>query len=326
MVFKRLVVTTAVTQMALLSLAPPSNAGEPPLRLSASLHQPRVLDRCPIIVKLEVTNTSSTAIKERFSAARPDYLRSHCELNLKDADDRVYLLDWEGGQPDEGMYGPGLTIAAGEVVRADWVVIAVIPVRDKHRGKSYSFLPPGEYTGRVRLGVLGGIIESDELSLTIQEPTGDDARARDLIAIRHGAFFQGKGSALGYADYLGGRAPMKGSTHAIFGEMETVLRSYPESPYAEWIGFRKLFYGLDGEHATSRADRCAAALRYVNANPEFPLSDNLGFEAARRLMLIGDYVRARDLTARLIRDFPNGDYVAKAQELRGKLTKKFPPE
>jgi hypothetical protein len=220
------------------------------------------------------------------------------------------------------MYAPVHTLRPNQWVRVDWILPAVVVTRDKHRGQQYDFMPIGDYTGRVRLVVIGGTIESNELTLTIEAPTGDDAAARDLITVTHAALLQGNASALSYADYLCGREPMKGASHARYEQVEHILTKYPESPYADWIRFWKLFYALDGEYRQSREERCEAAIRYADAHPDFPLSDNLKFEAARRLTIIGNHARARQVTAELLRDFPDGDTWAPARELQEKLTKK----
>lgn len=311
-----------LTMVATTTIASTADPQQTPLRLEVSLFQSRVLDRCPLILTLNVVNAGNSPVREKFSPARPDYLLSHASFLVTSGDGRVHELCWDGGQPDEGMYAPVQTVRPNEWVRVDWILPTVVVTRDKHRGPQYDFLPIGRYTGHVRLFIIGGMIESNELTFTIEAPTGDDVAARDLITLTHAALFQGKASALSYADYLSGREPMKGASHARYEELEHVLTEYPKSEYADWIRFWKLFYGLDGEYAESREERCEAAIRYADAHSDFPLSDNLKFQAARRLKIIGKQARAGEVVAELLRDFPDGDTRAQAQELQEQLAKK----
>lgn len=313
---------TRLTLVATVSIAGAVNAQETLLRVEASLYQSRVADRCPLIVTLGVVNTGAVPVRERFSSGSPNYLVSNASLVLTGTDGRVYELNWDGGQPDEGMYAPVHTLHPNQWVRVDWILPTVVVTRDKHRGRHFDFIPTGDYTGRVRVLIMGGTIESNEFTLTIEAPTGDDAAARDLITVTLAALLQGKASALSYADYLGERDPMKGASHARYEEVEHILTEYPESPYAEWIRFWKLLYALDGEYQQSREDRCEAAIRYADGRPDFPLSDNLKFEAARRLTIIGKNARAREVTAELLRDFPDSDTRPQAKKLQEKLAKK----
>lgn len=303
---------------SVVSIAIAANPEGASLRVSASLHKSVVVDRCPLIVTMSVVNNSRSPVRERFSPRTTDYLLSNARLLVTGPDRRVYQLSWDGGQPDEGMYAPVYTLDPKKPVRVDWILPAVISTRDKHRGIQYEFLPTGDYTGRVRLPVQGGTIESNEFTFTIEKPRDCDVEARDSITVVHAAFFQGKGSAQSYADYLNGKAPRRGASHARYEELERILKTHPDSPYAGWIRFWKLY------HHGSVDD----AVEWCRGHRDFPLADNLMLHKAETLFNSAGkhdrrtYSRVRKLVDDLLRDFPDGDTRARAIELQQKLTRK----
>jgi len=293
-----------------------------PLSLSVTLPEPSVVDRCPVILTIQVTNTASAPIQERFSPERAEYLKSHCTLTVKSADGKAFLLDWDGGQPDESLYAPVLSISGGGIVRADIVVAPVIRVRTRSRGAEEQFLPIGEYTAYAQVPTLGGLLRSQEFQMSIVPPKQRESSARDRLTIAQYPFLLGKASATSYANFLSGSPPLKGADETVFAQLQTLSRDFPNSPYAQWIRFRSRYYGLLGGDKTHWNERCEAAIRFADENPRFPLSDNLKLKAAERLIDIGSRDRAREVATELLRDYPDSDTTARAKEVDAALVRK----
>jgi len=97
-----------------------------------------------------------------------------------------------------------------------------------------------------------------------------------------------------------------------YKELQDILDNHPESTYAEWIRFWKLYHQGPWDQA----------LTYAREHREFPLSDNLMFWVAQKYFGQKEYDRSREIVTELFRDFPDTDTRARVLVLQEKLTKK----
>ena len=146
---------------------------------------------------------------------------------------------------------------------------------------------------------------------------GNDAEAKERIGLSELTFLEGRAAAPDESCYHGGKWWKKVDV-SRFGKIQKILEDYPDSEYAEWIRFWKLYHHGPVDDG----------IEYAREHRDFPLSDNLMLRMAERLFhQAGKYDRAtynrvRELVAELLRDFPDGDTRAEALRLQEKLIKK----
>ncbi len=154
-------------------------------------------------------------------------------------------------------------------------------------------------------------LASDSFQLTIKPAVGADAPASELVRFRHAGFLEGRDVSVKKSNYDGRKYDGKVDV-SRFGEIQKILEAHPDSTYAEWISFWKVY------HMGPIDD----AVRYAREHKDFPLADNLMFHMAEVRFHKKEYGRARELASELLRDFPDGDTRARVLELQEKLRKK----
>jgi hypothetical protein len=293
------------------------------LVLEAELYSADILERLPLVAKLILRNVGDEVLHTRFSDRNVEIVARYSALVLTDGE-RVYRLTYIGGpqpniplQPADEPLPPRASIVVERVLSL--ILRTRPPRRSVVKGDDlYKFIPPGLYTGHFEVNALPEKkLVSDHFQLRILEAQGVDAQVRDLIQFRHVGFLEGRDVPLDEAVYRGGRS-RHGADWTRYREIQEILEKYPDSTYAEWIRFWKLYYHGPVEDA----------LQYAREHRDFPLADNLMLRVAEGLFnQAGKYDRAaydrgRELVAELLRDFPDGDTRARALELQRKLTKK----
>lgn len=294
------------------------------LILEAELDTTEVLERLPLVARLTIRNTGKESVDIRFLQRNAGAIKRYSALVLANGED-VYRLTFVGGpQPNMPLIGavhplaPGASIVVGRVIS---LIVRTFPALgsgehdDWHR---YKPLVPGLYTGHFEVDVAPGLrLVSNDFELTIVEAQGINRKARDEIAFRHVSFFEGREAGREEYYHRGGKTQY-GVDVSGFKELQDILDNYPNSTYAEWIRFWKLYHHGPVEDA----------LQYARDNRDFPLSDNLMLRMAEGLCnQAGKYDRAtynrvRQLVAELLRDFPDGDTRAQVLVLQKRLTKK----
>ena len=298
--------------------------GQDGLALECELYRGEVLERCPVVAKLTVRNTSDTTIQTIFPLNDVELIAIRASLMLRDEQGRLYVLRYRGGPiaeypapiADHGL-PPGALLSIDRLFSL--VVRTPAPPRWAGRvSERYKFLEPGSYTGHVEVALLGSEkLISNEIELTILEAVGFDKESRDQIQFRHVGFFEGRDPPLKESHYKGGKTRY-GVDLTRFKEVQHILDNYPDSAHAEWIRFWKLYHHGPFEDA----------LRYAREHRDFALSDNLILRMAEKLFnQAGNYDRAtynraRELVVELLRDFPDGDARARTEVLQAKLTNK----
>lgn len=294
------------------------------ITLEARAYSETVVERTPLIVRLSLRNNSDATIMTAFPPHQQDLLADHVSLVLRDEQGHVFELTYRGGPwICATALTPSHPLNPGDVRQVDRLVSLIVrtPPPPRWAGLSverYKFLPPGSYGGYFQLHLPHGKkLVSNEFWLTILEAKGIDAMARDSVEFGHAGFLEGR-EAGSTEYYRRGGKTRDGVDVSRFKELQDILDDFPDSPYAEWIRFWKLYHHGPVENA----------LQYAREHPDFPLSDNLMLHMAEGLFHSATkhdratYDRVRELVAELLRDFPDGDTRAQTLALKEKLTKK----
>ena len=293
------------------------------LALDVELYSTNILERLPLIAKLTLRNIGDEVLHTRFSERNADMIARDSALVLTDGK-RVYRLTYVGGpQPNIPLQPADQPLLPRASIVVERVLPLVLRTRLARRAvvkrdDLYEFIPPGIYTGHFEINALPEkITVSEQFQFTIVEAKGVNAKARDWIQFRHMGFLEGRDYPMQESDFDGRKWHGKADV-SRYGEIQKILDDYPDSEYAEWIRFWKLYHHGPVDDA----------IEYARAHRDFPLSDNLMLHEAQRLFNQAGkydrdtYNRVRKLVAEILRDFPNGDTHARALDLQQKLTKK----
>jgi len=153
---------------------------------------------------------------------------------------------------------------------------------------------------------------SDRLELVVKEATGALAEARDKITLGHLNFLEGRDVPPDETYYHVGKLWKKVDV-SRFQDIQSIADKFPDSDYAAWIRFWKVYHHASEEEA----------LAYARQHAGFPLSDNLMFRVVQRMA--DDDARHDEATAllsELEQLFPEGDTASRARALREKLQAK----
>lgn len=302
-----------------LSIASGRSEGAGALSLECQIDSTNVLERIPILVRLAVLNVGDSGAITIFPRNEPEVLAGRAALVLRDSHGRSHTLNFRGGP---SACGPApiaihrIEPGAQRVAERVFLPVSMTPPPPRWAGKIselYQFLAPGTYTGWVEVALLQGRkLQCESFQISIVGASDQDARARDRIRFEHLPFLEGRDAAPDMSYYHGGKWWRKVDV-SRFQEIQGILEDFPDSEYAKWIRFWKVYHhGSEDE-----------ALDYVRTHDSFPLSDNLMFRVARRVS--DDDRRQREaveLLAELERIFPNGDTVHRAKAMREKLLSK----
>jgi hypothetical protein len=313
-----------MNSIGLALAAAPEPGPEPCLRYDAHSYRSTVTEGLPLVVRATVTNGCTEPVQTYYSRADTGgLLYRYSVLHAKAADGREYALSYVGGPMPSATEPPAGALRGGESVAID--IVRPLVVRRKPPAQwagdlrdLLEFLAPGIYQGRLRApDALGRQLESNTFEFTVAEALPSEEEARRCVKIRHVDYFEGRDVPPDLASYDGRPTQGRGDV-SRFAELQRILEDYPDSPYAEWIRFWKLYHHGPVDQM----------LEYARTHRDFPLSDNLMLRVAEGIFnKAGKYDRAsydqvRDLTVELLRDFPDGDTRARAEALQEKLKKK----
>jgi len=291
--------------------------GQGPLRLEFEPKEQTVLERLPLVVTLAVRNVSDSTVKTIFSARDPETLAERATLILTDENAHTDRIAYRGGpitcssEPIE--INP---LEPGEAHSVERLFSLVTRNRSRGRKKTiddrYDFLDPGTYRAYFEVYLLRGEkLHSEEFDLVIRQAEAEDALAKERLAVRHAAFLEGRD-----------RPPLVSSYHerkasdrlyeSRFVEIQQILDDFPESTYAAWIRFWKVYYHGPIDDA----------VEYARAHPDFALSDNIMLRMAQSLFQDKQFGRAREIVAEMSQRFPDGDTRAAVQDLQRMLANK----
>lgn len=293
---------------------------EPQVVFRVSVYSAQVTEANPVLVSLFLKNVGHSDIFLPFPPEEGHQLGTHTTLMLTDEMGRVRTVKYErkGAPPLPCGVARFFPLKPGDEVVGDYVVALAFLRKNEERLYVTEIAPPGRYTAQFQLRLAGGVqLSSAKFELNVVKPEGEEAKARDRIGLFHLAFLEGRDAAPEESYYHGGTWWRKVDV-SRFQEIQKILDDFPNSSYAKWIRFWKLYHHGPIDDA----------LEYARNNRDFPLCDNLMLHMAEGLFNRAGkydrsaYDRVRKLVAELLRDFPNGDTRAKALDLRQKLTKK----
>jgi len=282
----------------------------------AHLYNNDVVEACPLVAKISVLNNGSTPVETILRAKTPGLFERRVHLELSASDGTQYILYYFGGsqaniQILRGPDGYGF-LRPQQAVTVDRRFSLIVRGTEKPHKYAYYFLPPDTYTGEFVVEYKpGDTIRSEPFQLTISKAQGVDAKARDAVKLRHVGFLEGRDPPMSKAAYRGGRS-RHGADYSRFKELQDTMTNFPDSTYAKWIRFWKLYHHGPIDDA----------LQYAQDHPDFPLSDNLMLRMAGNLFGSKQYARCRKVVNEMAKLFPDGDCVARRIELEEKLTKK----
>ena len=294
------------------------------LALEHRLCGSRVLERVPLVAQLTVRNVGNRVVKTIFPEESSDILADRASLVLESSDGRRLWLRYRGGPLGEETAPVAcFSIEPGHTRTAERLCTLIVrtpppPGWAGSVGERYEFVGPGVYKAHFEVALLQGEkLESEDSELTILEAEGIDKEVRDLIHFRHVGILEGREP--GAPEYFArGGKTRHGVDVSQFRELQDILEKHPDSTYAEWIRFWKLYHHGPVEDA----------IKYAREHREFPLSDNLLLHVAERLFHRATkwdratYNRVRELVGELLRDFPEGDTRAQTLSLQEKLSRK----
>lgn len=298
------------------------------LKLSVVPSQADIIERLPLVFKLTLANTCGHSIDIYYDQKTTSTMEKWAVLRAVDEGGRTYKLVFYGGKVHTRMRVPiPKPVLPGQTIGKE--CIRSLLARDHSTRRKtgdqrdpLQSLRPGRYSARVEVPHLQGEkIVSNQFEFTVVEAQGVDAEARDRIGKEHFDFFEGRDHPSD-VNFYDGRKWWKKVDISRFGEIQKILDDFPDSTYAEWIRFWKLYHHGPTDEA----------LRYAREHREFPLSDNLMLRMAERVFNragkydFTTYRRVRELGRELLRDFPNGDSRPAVQRLLKRLKNKLPPE
>ncbi len=286
--------------------------------LQVAVSPASIVERCPIIVSVSLVNTGSDAIPTSFSAEAPDVLGRSLRVAVRSVDGEERWLEYPGGiEPLTPAVGDVHRLEPGASIRIDHVMAPVYrqepPARwAGHLRDLYTFLAPGQYRAQFELTMqVGQTVRSAPVEITVLSATGVNSAARNLVSLPHVDFLVGRDRPFDETDY-GGRRTHNKVDVSRFSELQAILTEHPESSYAGWIRYWKLYHhGPSGE-----------ALRYLREHADFPLADNLMLRVAEKLFHAHAFAESRAVITELLAKFPGGDTRAAALDLQARLDKK----
>lgn len=294
--------------MMFTGLQPSSANDTSNLVLQARLYSQQVVERLPLVIELRLQNRGTRAVECDIGLDRWALMADRSTVELRDASGDLLGLYYRGGLIS------ALKVAKTELAPGEEVVVdrIVSPLALESSTATYRFVGPGEYTGHVKLQV-GGAEEviSNEFSVQIVKAIGEDARVRDRIGVKQMSYLEGShwptdrvvnGEQKGY----------ERRDAEMFAVLQEILDEHPETTYAQWIRFWKLYH----QGPTDKA------VRFAREHRDFPLSDNLLFRVAQRAASAGDLDKATELARTLEEDFSTSDSGAHVQLLHEKIAEK----
>ena len=299
-----------------LTAASPLCAEGGELVLEASLDTPEVLERLPLVARLVIRNAGEAPANIRFRQRDAALVERYSALILS-REERVYRLMFVGGpQPNMPVLPPVHSLGPGDSIMIERVVTLIVRASTEQwsgdNGNPYVFIDPGCYTGHFEVDAAPGHrLVSNDFELKVVEAQGLDREVRDQVALRHVDFLEGRDLPMDETAYRGGESE-HGVDRSRFKELQEILDSYPDSTYAHWIRFWKLYHHGPAEDA----------LDYARKHPDFPLSDNMLLRVAKDYLNRKDYDQSRKVVDELLRDFPDGDARREATILQAGLAKK----
>lgn len=305
------------TAIAVISSLPAVLGQEGRLGLEVQQEQAELVERAPLVIRVVVRNLGGAPIMTVHSGEGLSALVRYAELVLTQGE-RVYRVSYTGGpSPNTPLPPFDSPLAPGEAIEVERVFSLVVQAPPPPRWAGdlrelYQFVSPGTYTAHVELAVgRGEKLASPDFALTVLEAQGIDAEARDRVEFRHVDFLEGHDRPLDESDYDGRKWHGKVDV-SRFGELQKILDHYPESTYAEWIRFWKLYHHGPWDEA----------LQYAREHRDFPLSDKLMLRVGEKLFGEKEFDRSREVVGELLRDFPEGDTRQRALELQARLANK----
>lgn len=296
-----------LAQATLMLLEPADKVGSTVL-VTATPSGNETPERCPFVVRVAISNSGTDDIDVSLDLRDPLALEEATSLLLMSSGGRAHRIHYTG-RPQGNRYSLPVRrpMAAGTVFEFERVFAPLSWGRkgDVHT-YSYEFLPPGDYSGKILISYSPGrTATSNPFDLRVTHPANNNKAAGDKITVEIAAFL------------YGGEPPSRADGPARL-LLEDILNHHPDSAYAEWIRFWKVYH--DGP--------AHEALEYARQHQAFPLSDNLMLRMAEGLVdSAGKHDRdalsqVRAILAEMQQLFPNGDTKARADLLRDKLTKK----
>lgn len=298
------------------------------LALSAAPYDTHLIERVPLIFKLTLANTCDDPVDIYYGPKALILMEKWATLHVTDEEGRSHELSYFGGRVQARYRVPIPTpLKPGDAIERDCIRSLLIrePPPPRWAGDLRGLLEPlpaGRYRAHVELPHLRGAkIVSNEFDITVVQAQGVDANAGHRIGKEHFDFFEGRDHPSD-VDFYDGRKWWKKVDVSRFGQIQEILDDYPDSTYADWIRFWKVYH-----HG-----RVEEGLRYARAHPDFPLSDNLFLRKVEGLVNKAgkrdfDTLRqVQTLVDELLRDFPEGDTRAAAVELKARVVRKLAPD
>ena len=272
------------------------------------------LERLPIVLEMTLSNRCSHDTVTWYSSDTLDLMEQWAVLVVERDGGPELRVRFVGGPYIRRTVPSPSSLAPGEVKRRD-IVRSLINSDKPAKGWAGDpralrrFLVAGRYRLRLEVDDVGDTkLVSNTVELELVPPTERDRLAHDRLEVTHCAFLEGRDSPPNEDFYLGPDVRNKVDV-SRFREVQAILDEFPDSEYARWIRYWKLFHHGPTEQA----------LDFARENPTFPLSDNLMLRMAEGLYGRGEQKAAGDILVEMKRLFPEGDTRDRADLLREKI-------
>ncbi len=288
------------------------------LNLRAEVYAGTVHEGLPLVVRVTLANICESPVETWYYADSAGLMERWAVIVAEDVEGDVFRLDYVGGVGARVSVPVPMPLVNGAPLVKDFVRSLICREKPPRQwaGKSRDllrFLPPGSYVAHLEVPHMGGTtLISNDFRFEVVRAQGADAGAKDDLRIAHADFFEGRDRPADEGMY-DGRRWYKTVDVSRFGEIQKLLEDYPDSVYAEWIRFWKVYHHGSPEEV----------LGYARAHRDFPLGDDLMLRVIVQLSNDDEQAqRALELLDELSELFPEGDTRAAALRLKEKLSKK----
>lgn len=290
------------------------------IKLSVKPYNQEVLDGLPLLMKITLANKCEVPVSTYYHGNSTYLIEEWAVLLLTSEDGDTFKLNYFGGPVRARRPAIEYILEVGRELctdaRRSLLFRGTPPARWAGDLREFlHFIPAGRYFGHVELPQpRGDKIISNQFEFRVIQAAAVDKEARKHIGTYQVDFFEGRDIPPDESYYHGGSWWKKVDV-SRFQEIQKILVDFPDSTYAEWVRFWKVYHHGPAEEA----------LGYARAHPDFPLSDNLMLRIAEGFASKDEDERAGGILNELERLFPDGDAAARGAALRERLDRSARP-
>ncbi len=311
----------ALFLLATIVFSVSSAFAESQIVLKAEPYGTAIIERIPVVARLTIENKGARQVMVRFSSEDTERISQYSSLVLSDGEHEYRFANFGEVQGTVTAIPPVYPLESGERIVSDRLIF---PFSQKPMGRivfknridRYDFIPPGKYEAHYDLDLgIGEIISSNVFELHILKAENENLKARDMIKKEHVRFFEGADPPPSESFYKSGGSWNR-SDLSRFREIQDIVDEAPNTQYAEWVRFWKVYHHGSVDEG----------IEYARAHREFPLADNLFLHKVQELVRDAGksdskaYDHADELLDELWRDFPGSDTKAASQALKDRIS------